>query len=425
MHPLFSKNRLAVFIAASAAGLLVQWAAGPAVAQLRPANSGNFASADSAATAYSNPAGMSRLDRRELVLETIAAYTSSQFKVSPGTTAAGGDGDKQDNFIAIPSLYFATPAFHERVRLGFSLNVPSGFGSDYGNDWAGRYVATESSLVYVAGNASASVRVNDWFSLGAGIQLLYTSSTSKSRINNVVEGVEDGQVELEASGIGIGGVVGALFEVDEFMGWDRPLRFGLSYRPKTETDIDGVPELEGVGPILGAALIANGLIAQKIEIKTTSPQRLGLGLYFEPIERFSVALDFLWVDMEQFGSVEVSIADFSTHQQANYRDTYATTISLGWEIHKQVELLAGFAYLTPPIKDSDRSLSLPIDRIYVVGGGVKYRPRDWFELFVAFNYYDTGDSRVDTEPTDRSGRIVGEFSPHVAFALDIGLTYRF
>jgi long-subunit fatty acid transport protein len=46
----------------------------PADAQLRPANSGNFAAADSAATVYSNPAGMSRLDRSELVLDTTLAF---------------------------------------------------------------------------------------------------------------------------------------------------------------------------------------------------------------------------------------------------------------------------------------------------------------------------------------------------------------
>ena len=403
----------------------------PAEAQLRPAHSGNFAAADSAATAYSNPAGMSRLDRTEFVFDTLLAYSRSQFKVSNGTTTSGGDGDTNNNFFAIPSLYFVTPALHERLRFGLSLNVPSGIGSDYGNDWAGRYVATESSLVYVALNGSIAVRVNDWLSLGGGLEILYTESTSKAKINNLLEGIPDGEVEFEASGIGLGGVVSALVEVDQFvdfkqlLGRDIPLRVGLTYRPKTETDIDGVPELKGVGPLLGAALIANGLVAKKVEIETTSPQRVGFGLYAEPIERLSVAFDFMWIDMEQFGSVEVSVSDFSTTTKSNYRDTFATSISFGWELTEEVELLLGFGYLSSPIADSKRSLSFPIDRVYVVGAGAKYRPRDWFEFFGAFNYYDTGDSRVDTEPTNRSGRIVGESSPHFALALDLGMTFRF
>jgi long-chain fatty acid transport protein len=199
----------------------------------------------------------------------------------------------------------------------------------------------------------------------------------------------------------------------------------LAYRPKTETDIDGVPELEGIGPLLGAALIANGLVAQKVELETTSPQSVGLGLYVEPIERLSIAVDFLWIDVEQFGEVGVSVSETSITTESDYRDTYAATLSVGWDLTPELELLAGFAYLSSAIADSKRSLSLPIDRVYVVGGGAKYRIRDWVEVFGAFNYYDTGDSSVDTSPTPRSGRVVGKSSPHFALAVDLGLTFRF
>lgn len=402
-----------------------------AQAQLRPAHSGNFASADSAATVYSNPAGMSRLDRPELVIDTLVVFSKSKFKVSNATTTAGGDGDTNNNFIAIPSLYFATPAFHERIRVGMSLNVPTGFGSNYGNSWAGRYVATKSSLIYIAINGAASLQVTDWLALGAGLQVLYTESTSESKINNFAESLPDGKVKYEASGVGIGGVVSALVEIDELIDFEEligramPMRVGLTYRPKTETDIDGVPELDGIGPLLSAALVAKGLIAKKIELKTTSPQMVGFGLYVEPIERLSVTFDFAWIDMEQFGSVEITIDDLSTHVQSDYRDTFATTISLGWALSPNVDVLAGFAYVSSAIADSKRSLSLPIDRLYVVGVGAKYRPRDWFELYTGFNYYDTGDSSVDTEPTGRSGRIVGKSSPHFAVAIDLGMTFRF
>jgi long-chain fatty acid transport protein len=411
--------------------VLLGFLAGPAEAQLRPANSGNFAAADSAATAYSNPAGMIRLDRTEVVLDTLLGYSKSEFKVSSATTASGGNGDPNDNFFAIPSFYIVAPALHERLRFGASLNIPSGFGSDYGNNWAGRYVATESSLVYVALNGSVAVRVTDWLSLGGGLQVLYTKTTSKAKINNLLEGLPDGRVKFEASGIGVGGVISALLQVDripEFARWigrDMPLRLGLTYRPKTETDIDGVPELDGVGPLLGAALIANGIVAKSVDLKTTSPQMVGFGIYVEPVERLSVTFDFVWIDMEQFGSVEVSVSDFSTTTESDYRDTYGTAVSIGWQLTEEVQLLTGFGYLTSAIADSKRSLSLPIDRIYVIGVGTKYRPLDWFEFNCAFNYYDTGDSHVDTEPTNRSGRIVGKSSPHYALGFNLGMTFRF
>lgn len=324
-----------------------------------------------------------------------------------------------------------TPVLDERFRLGFSLNVPSGIGTDYGEDWAGRYIVTESSLVYIAVNATASVRVTDWFSLGAELLVLYTESNTKAKINNSIEGLPDGEVRFDASGVGLGGVVSALVEVDKvfdfepLVGHEMPTRVGLIYRPKTETEVDGVPEMSGLGPLLSAALLANGLLAQKVEIDTNSPQMVGLGLYVEPIERLSFAFDFMWIDMEQFGNVDISISELSISTQSDYRDTYATTFSVGYAVTPEIDLLAGFSYVSAAIADSDRSLSLPIDRIYVMGVGAKYRPRDWFELFLAVNYYDTGDSRVDTQPNDRSGRVVGEFDDHYFLAVDLGISYRF
>jgi hypothetical protein len=80
------------------------------------------------------------------------------------------------------------------------------------------------------------------------------------------------------------------------------------------------------------------------------------------------------------------------------------------------------------VAGSKRSLSLPIDRGHVAGVGAKYRLRDWIEVFGAFNYYDTGDSSVDKNPTSRSGRVVGKCHPplsaHYALGLDLGQTFR-
>lgn len=402
-----------------------------AQAQLRPANTGNFASADSAVTAYSNPAGMTRLDRAEFVSDTILAYSRSQFKVGNQTTTGGGNADTHSNYVAIPSLYFATPALHDRVRLGFSLNVPSGFGSDYGNDWAGRYIATESSLVYFAANATVALKVTDWLSLGTGVQVLYTESTSKARINNLPEGLPDGNVKYEASGIGIGGVFAALLEIDQMIDFEErighpmPMRLGLTYRPKTTTNIDGVPEFNGLGPVLAAALAANDLFNKRIDVETTSPQMVGLGFYIEPIERLSISADFMWIDMDQFGSVHVSVDETSATTTSNYVDTYATGISFGWDLTETLEILIGYGYVSPAISNDNRSLSLAIDRIHAVGVGTKYRPRDWFEIFTGFNYYDTGESRVDSQPTTRSGRVKGKSDPHYAIAIDIAMTFRF
>ncbi|MGH0037582.1 MAG: OmpP1/FadL family transporter [Myxococcota bacterium] len=391
----------------------------PAAAQLRPAHTGGAATADSAATVYSNPAGMARLERPDLVMQMVLAYSESQFEVSEGTTTDGGDSDTNENVIVVPSIYFASPALHERLRLGLSLNVPSGIGSDYGDEWAGRYITTESSLVFVALNAAASIRLFDFLSIGGSVEFLYTESKTRSKVNNRGEDLPDGRVELETDGVGVGGSVSALFELG-----DRH-RLGVVYRPKTETDVDGVPEFDGLGPALTAALAAGGLFNQRVEIGMNSPQRVQVGLYSEPIDRLSLTLDSMWIDMKDFGNVDVSVGNSSTSVDGEYQDMWTIGASAGWRFTDDLEALVGFHYISPAISDSNRTLSLPFDRIYVVGAGLRYAWTKWMEISTSVNYYDTGDSRVDTEPNARAGRVVGEFDPSYAVAIDLGVQFRF
>lgn len=37
----------------------------------------------------------------------------------------------------------------EQIWAGFSVSVPAGIGTDYGDTWAGRYQAQSSSLFFV------------------------------------------------------------------------------------------------------------------------------------------------------------------------------------------------------------------------------------------------------------------------------------
>jgi long-chain fatty acid transport protein len=398
--------------------LLLPLLATPAQAQLRPAMAGNFATAENAATAYFNPAGMTRLDRREFAFDTTFAYTESQFEVNSDTTMPGGDSDKDRGLVMVPSMYFATPAFHERIRIGGSLNVPSGIGASYGHGWSGRYISTESSLFYVAINGGAAVRVTDWLSLGGSLEILYTSSESKSKINNGPNR-PDGEVKLELSGIGVGGSVALLVTPNEW------IRFGLVYRPKTETDVDGVPEIKGAGPVLTGKLAAAGLFNQKVTVDMNSPQRVSAGVAIEPLDRLSIAADFSWIDMGQFSSVDVSISDFSTSVDGKWKDTYLIGVSIGWDFTDRLQGLVGFSHLTEPVSDSNRNFSLPVDRIYIVGAGARYLYEDWIELSGAVNYFDLGDARVDSQPGNPSSRVAGKFSPNYAIGFNVGIRLLF
>jgi long-chain fatty acid transport protein len=103
----------------------------------RPGFSGLTALADSPDTAFWNPAGMTRLPE-SLELQLVTAYSTSDFEVNE-STHSGGDPDKLDAINFIPGLYYINP-LNDKWVYGLSVNVPSGFGSNYGGNWSGRYL---------------------------------------------------------------------------------------------------------------------------------------------------------------------------------------------------------------------------------------------------------------------------------------------
>jgi long-chain fatty acid transport protein len=391
---------------------------GTAPAQLGPAFSGLNATARDATTTYWNPAGMARIPNTQLVAIASVGYVASEFKVKPGTTVSGGDPEDDSGLVLIPSLYFSKP-LGEKWHVGFSLNIPTGFGSDYGDTWAGRYLATESSLIFVNFSPVAAYRINDRFSLGGGLNIIYTYFKSEAAINNVLDGLSDGKVEFEGDGLSLGFNLGGLFELSS------KTRFGLAYRSETEPDISATPEFFNLGPLRRQALLNSGVIGQEINADVKTPQNLQGGVYHEFSDSWSATLDVIWVDFSQFGVEQVSVGSNSVKLQSKFKDIWGGSIGARYQLSEDCALAVGVVYLSSGVDDEDRTLGLPLDRILGAGVGLEKQPSKKRRLHLNLNFYDLGEAPIDTQPTPLSGRVVGEFDDHWAILVDVGLVWDF
>ena len=207
--------------------LLAGWSAVAVQADLGPALSGLTAQADNATTVFWSPAGITRLDQQELLVGATLAVTESKFEVDE-SNRSGGSADNDTSLLAIPSFYYAHP-INDKWSAGAALTVPSGFGNTYGKSWSGRYLSEESDLAFVALSGTLGYRFNDHWSIGGGPIVLYTDSTSKARVNNLVG--PDGKIELEEDGFGLGWQLGLMYEFSE------SARIGAVYRAEIDPDL--------------------------------------------------------------------------------------------------------------------------------------------------------------------------------------------
>src|ERR1700677_4266520 len=135
---------------ARSAGLLLYETGAP---DLGTASAGRTAMASDASTVAPNPAGMSLLDRSQLLGAAGALLPFTNFDVAPETTTSGGGGANAGVFFPIGSFFYVYK-LSERVRLGFASDSDFGLSADWGKKRGGRFFINKPSTLSFQTNPS-------------------------------------------------------------------------------------------------------------------------------------------------------------------------------------------------------------------------------------------------------------------------------
>lgn len=389
----------------------------PAFAEIGPAFTGLSGNANDASAAFFSPAGITRLDRKELTVQTMFAYAESKFGVDEASYA-GGSSDNDERLLIIPGVYYVHP-LGEKWRLGLSVNVPSGIGNDYGKKWSGRYLAEESNLAFLAASASLAHRVNDNWSVAAGPYLLYTDTKTKARVNNLLPEAGDGSVRLEESGAALGLMLSTMYEFTD------NTRIGLTYRSSVDPKLEGTPSFSNLDPLLREILAAADLLGTEVDVDFKVPAQAMAGLHTAFSERWSATADLIWLNMSEFGITRVSVEqDSVTVSDGDFRDSWIGTTGLKYRYAQNRAVSVGALYGTSSLSDGRRGIALPLDRIAGVGAGIELPCFDYL-CHINLNYLDLGDGDLVEEGGALTGSIEGSFDKNWMLMLDFQLSIRF
>jgi len=380
---------------------------------------GITAVADDAEGALTNPAGMTRLDEQSFSVGGLLAYGLGDFAIDEErTTMDGGNPKKGTSAVIIPSLYYVHP-LGERLRAGISLTVPSGFGAEYGRNWAGRYYTDTYSLVYVAVTPAIAYRISDTVSVGGSLGINYTASEAETSINTLAPGAEDGRLEAELSGVGFSASFGVLWEPSA------TTRFGLVYTSDSEAELEGDVKLKNLGPVLDPVLDALDLKKVDLKIDNTLPQRIIAGVYHEFDSTWSITADLLWMKFSDFGTTGISLNDteLDVDPEDIYNDIWGITAGVTRRMNASLSWNLGAFVISEPIDDQDRTLSMRLDRMWGVGGGVSQRFGDNRRVDLNLTVLNYGKAPVDTGDSLTRGRIVGKNED--PWSILMGVTWHF
>ena len=343
-----------------------------AQADVGPALSGITARANDASTVFWSPAGITRIDQPELVLETTLVAMESLFNVEE-SNRRGGDADYDSNILLVPGLYYAHP-INERWSAGFSVTAPAGFGNEYGKSWSGRYLAEKSELAFLALTGTLGYQLTDRWSIGGGPIVMYTSSKSRVQVNKI--GPDDGRAKIKEDGFGFGWQLGLMYDISD------TARVGAVYRSAIEPNLSGKPEFTDIGPVLEAALRAQGLYDKNVNVDLKVPQSVQMGYFQEFKDDWSFTLDAIWLDTSEFKIEHLSVGSDHVSLPGVFKDAWAFSGGLRYQYRPDLAYSVGATYMSSPASDSKRVLPLPLDRTIAVGAGGRVavgRPRDSYQ----------------------------------------------
>ncbi len=384
-----------------------------------PALTGRSASADSPATAGSNPAGLTRFDERNFRIELNVLDSESTWE---GTLGAGSTRrTKSSETTLIPRGAIVVPLNEDWV-FGFTL-LGAALSEDFGDNWTGRYFIQEYESLSVSAFPSLAWRATDHLSLGVGIGIGYSSfEQSKAVANAVLDGIDyepaDGKMELESDDLAFTFGLSLLYEFTE------KTRVGLVYSSEDDNTMSGNAKFSNLGPNTESFLDNAGLLNASVDNSSTWPQSLSAGLFHEFDNRSAVTLDVAWIDSSAFVLTETYInGDLVTEHSIDYDDMWAVGASYSWPLHEKWMMAAGISRVSDMVSDNDRSMILRLDDFWVYGFGLEYYWKPNRKILMTIDYIDMGDAPVTT-PSGVGGAVVdGRYSDRDIYLFKIGMEF--
>ena len=373
------------------------------------ANAGQAALANDASTSYFNPAGMTALKRSELLFGSELMILSTRFHSDANNTRRGSDGGQAGGAMLSGGAYIVYK-IRPDIAAGLSITAPVGLGLKYDDDWKGRYLIQNNSLIVIDINPAVAFRLTDWMSIGGGADIYYGYLKEELALFNPLS--PDGEVDMEYHNWGVGYNLGVLFEPSG------KTRIGIAYRSEVNLTLKGDIDFSNIGIIWTRA----GLEDTFAKTDFTIPGSIMASLYQEINEKLAIVFDVGWQDWSSMKKTKITTETGTTVSiDRNWKDTWRVGGGVHYRISKPLLLKMGVSYDSNPVSESNRLPDIPVDRQWRYAAGLDYDVNNNTVVSLNLEFVDLGKAPIDHQMIQGGRRLSGDYDQ---FASLISLSFR-
>lgn len=288
-------------------------------------------------------------------------------------TSATGDIGNGGRFVPATQISYQ---LSDHWWVGLTVDAPFGLATVIRPDTAAAFYGTNTQVTDVDFTPMLAYKVNDWLTLGAGLQVNYITIKVDNSLTPLVPG---SALSVDGDGWGVGYKLGMTLK--PFAGTE----LGVGYRSQMQQSITG--NLQTNIPITGlSGVILPGRLG--VTSSLTLPDQLNVGLRQAVNDKIDLALGYQWTHWSLFKS-------FNVNGPYGPAIPLAFDYSNGWLISgggdykwdDRTTLRAGVGYEHSPISDTVRSVRLPdVNRVFAAVGA-SYQISSKVSLDLAYSHY--------------------------------------
>jgi long-chain fatty acid transport protein len=389
----------------------------------------NGAEAADASTIFANPAGLSRLDGKQIIGGLTAVVPHSSYQDAGSTrftrTPTGGQSSQDDfapGVVAAPLLYYSQK-IDGQWSAGLGVFVPYGTKLDYDSNWAGRYSLTNIKLESLNLNPSVAFKLNEQHAFGFGIDIEYMKASLGQAVDvpgtiaaaqatgsgaalarqiatmggnpAALASARDARAGVQGKDWGYGFNLGYLFSLDQ------NTRFGIAYRSSIKHELKGGAVWDF--STVSADPVVNGVLqaasrrvnsAARVELRT--PETLSLNAFHQFNEQWAGVADVTWTRNSRLQNIDIEFVGTSEGDEVirqQWKNTVRVALGANYKLNENVTLRGGIAHDDTPVRSSElRHAALPdADRLQLsFGANWKLSPASSIDL--AYSWLDFKDA---------------------------------
>lgn len=299
---------------------------------------------------YFNGAGITQLDGTQFLLGTTLIAPVSSFRgVYPAV-----DEYKMTNQIFFPSHFYATHKINKDLAVGIGFTTPFGLGTKWDDNWPGKYLAVETTVMTFIFTPTIAYKLMDELSVSASFVYSFANvkMTKKSQQSPFAG---DAFVSLEGDEkAAYGYQLGVLYKPTA------KLSVGASFHSNIKYTMEGTANSTGAKQLLDAGKLP---VNANISAILKTPLNLAVGLAYDVLPELKVSAEFDYVGWSSYDTLTVTFTDAKyaslTKPSARlYDDSFILKFGAEYKVNNDLSVQAGLLYDKNPVKPERLNPSL-------------------------------------------------------------------